>query len=232
MSRTAIAVWQGSVSTTLDFAQALVLVDVVEGTVAGRRDMRIESAPPQAVARQLEEASVSAVICGAISVPLMSALRARGIRVIPFIHGRIEDVIRACLEGNLTAESFLMAGCRILQHRQACCAREKAGPRSGAAAGALPILQREVNMRIAIPMTAGRLSPHFGHCEQFALLDVDQASKKIVGKLELQSPEHQPGLLPRWLTEKGATLIIAGGIGAMRTAGRPSSPEPSQSWQA
>jgi predicted Fe-Mo cluster-binding NifX family protein len=69
-------------------------------------------------------------------------------------------------------------------------------------------------MRIAIPMAAGRLSQHFGHCERFALLDVDQATKKIVSKQELESPEHQPGLLPRWLAEKGATLIIAGGMGA------------------
>ncbi len=69
-------------------------------------------------------------------------------------------------------------------------------------------------MRIAIPMAAGRLSQHFGHCERFALLDVDQAAKKILSKQELESPEHQPGLLPRWLAEKGATLIIAGGMGA------------------
>jgi predicted Fe-Mo cluster-binding NifX family protein len=72
---------------------------------------------------------------------------------------------------------------------------------------------QEVNMRIAIPMVSGRLSQHFGHCERFALLDVDQVAKTILGKQELESPEHQPGLLPRWLAEKGATLIIAGGMG-------------------
>jgi ATP-binding protein involved in chromosome partitioning len=73
---------------------------------------------------------------------------------------------------------------------------------------------KERNMRIAIPMAAGRLSQHFGHCQGFALLDVDQAAKTILSKQELESPEHQPGLLPRWLAEKGATLIIAGGMGA------------------
>jgi predicted Fe-Mo cluster-binding NifX family protein len=29
-------------------------------------------------------------------------------------------------------------------------------------------------MRIAIPMAGGTLCPHFGHCEQFAIVDVDQ----------------------------------------------------------
>jgi ATP-binding protein involved in chromosome partitioning len=77
-----------------------------------------------------------------------------------------------------------------------------------------PDEHKEGNMRIAIPMAGGRLSQHFGHCERFALIDVDQEAKRIVGKEELEAPEHQPGLLPRWLAQKGATLIIAGGMGA------------------
>ncbi len=68
-------------------------------------------------------------------------------------------------------------------------------------------------MRIAIPIAAGKLSQHFGHGERFALIDVGQATGKILGKQELESPEHQPGLPPRWLAEKGATLVIAGGMG-------------------
>ena len=28
------------------------------------------------------------------------------------------------------------------------------------------------------------------------------------------SPPHQPGLLPAWLAEKGAEVILAGGIGS------------------
>ena len=32
---------------------------------------------------------------------------------------------------------------------------------------------------IAMPVAGGRLCMHFGHCEQFALLDVDTANKEI-----------------------------------------------------
>ena len=56
------------------------------------------------------------------------------------------------------------------------------------------------------------MSPHFGHCEQFALIDVDE-KKKIIGKSLSHSPEHQPGLLPVWLAEKGVEFVIAGGMG-------------------
>lgn len=68
-------------------------------------------------------------------------------------------------------------------------------------------------MKIAIPITGGVLSAHFGHCETFALIDVDPKTKKILGRQDLESPPHQPGLLPSWLKEQGAELIIAGGMG-------------------
>ena len=69
-------------------------------------------------------------------------------------------------------------------------------------------------MRIAIPISDGRLSPHFGHCQKFALLDVDLAARQTTAATEVPAPEHQPGLLPPWLKERGVDLVIAGGMGA------------------
>ena len=68
-------------------------------------------------------------------------------------------------------------------------------------------------MKIAIPLAAGQLSMHFGHCETFALIDVDDNTKEVSKMTTLQPPAHQPGVLPRWLHEQGATVIIAGGMG-------------------
>ncbi|MGA1791786.1 MAG: P-loop NTPase, partial [bacterium] len=70
------------------------------------------------------------------------------------------------------------------------------------------------SMRIAIPIADGKLAMHFGHCEQFALLDVDPATKKILKQDLLEAPEHQPGLLPEWLKERGADVILSGGMGS------------------
>jgi len=69
-------------------------------------------------------------------------------------------------------------------------------------------------MRYAIPLSGGVVSPHFGHCEQFALIDVDEESKKIIGKELVPSPGHQPGLLPEWLADQGVAIVIAGGMGS------------------
>ena len=66
---------------------------------------------------------------------------------------------------------------------------------------------------IAIPVAGGQLCMHFGHCEQFALLDVDTTDKGIKNIRHLDPPPHEPGVLPRWLHEQGVSMIIAGGMG-------------------
>ena len=68
-------------------------------------------------------------------------------------------------------------------------------------------------MRFAIPLTDGRLCNHFGHCQQFALIDVDENNAIMPGMKLIDPPPHEPGVLPRWLSEQGANLIIAGGMG-------------------
>ncbi|MCJ7522387.1 MAG: NifB/NifX family molybdenum-iron cluster-binding protein [Dehalococcoidia bacterium] len=73
-------------------------------------------------------------------------------------------------------------------------------------------------MRYAIPVSDGKLTAHFGHCEQFALIDVDEATKSILHKELVSSPEHQPGLLPVWLAEEGVNAVIAGGMGSRAQA--------------
>jgi len=74
-------------------------------------------------------------------------------------------------------------------------------------------IQEVSTMRIAIPIVEGKLSLHFGHCQQFALVDVNPETKEIVNTGMSPAPNHQPGLLPKWLAEKGANMIIAGGMG-------------------
>ncbi len=71
---------------------------------------------------------------------------------------------------------------------------------------------------VAIPVAGGRLCMHFGHCEQFTLLEVDTEGKKILRSRRIDPPPHEPGLLPRWLHEQGVNLVIAGGMGGRAQA--------------
>lgn len=68
-------------------------------------------------------------------------------------------------------------------------------------------------MKIAVPLAEGKLCMHFGHCAMFALVDVDMEQRKITGRQDLTPPPHEPGVLPKWLAEQGANMILAGGMG-------------------
>lgn len=68
-------------------------------------------------------------------------------------------------------------------------------------------------MKIAIPITEGKLCMHFGHCEQFAIVNANEKTREITGQQLLTPPAHEPGVLPKWLHEQGVNVIIAGGMG-------------------
>jgi ATP-binding protein involved in chromosome partitioning len=67
------------------------------------------------------------------------------------------------------------------------------------------------NLKVAVPLAEGVLCNHFGHCEQFAVIQVQEG---LMGEKEFHTPPpHEPGVLPRWLGDLGVNLIIAGGMG-------------------
>ncbi|MDD2525161.1 MAG: NifB/NifX family molybdenum-iron cluster-binding protein [Bacteroidales bacterium] len=65
--------------------------------------------------------------------------------------------------------------------------------------------------RIAIPVEYGRLCTHFGHCKFFYIASVNE--KSVISEEIIKPPKHEPGLYPAWVSEKGATIVIAGGMG-------------------
>lgn len=68
-------------------------------------------------------------------------------------------------------------------------------------------------MKIAIPLENRRLSGHFGHCEEFAFFTVNKETKEITEKEFIQAPPHKPGFIPKWLNDRGISVIIAGNMG-------------------
>lgn len=68
-------------------------------------------------------------------------------------------------------------------------------------------------MKIGIPAPNARLSAHFDDYEGFAILETDQRGEEVAGKSMYEAPQHKPGLLPHWLHEWGADVIIAGSMG-------------------
>jgi predicted Fe-Mo cluster-binding NifX family protein len=68
-------------------------------------------------------------------------------------------------------------------------------------------------MRIAIPLHQGKFSQHFGGAESFAFYSVDTADQTVTESQLDAPPEHGRGIFPMWLRKKGATVVLAGGMG-------------------
>ena len=66
-------------------------------------------------------------------------------------------------------------------------------------------------MKIAVPCMGDTVAQHFGHCENFKLFDTED--KKIISEENIPNPGHKPGFLPNFLADKGAKVVIAGGMG-------------------
>ena len=69
-------------------------------------------------------------------------------------------------------------------------------------------------MKIAIPTENGKLCSHFGHCESFTFADVDMHTKEIKN-IETKIPDEGISCQSAsWISEQGANVILAGGMGA------------------
>lgn len=68
-------------------------------------------------------------------------------------------------------------------------------------------------MKFAIPTYQEKLCAHFGHCEKFALIETD-GDGRVLSETYVDAPEHEVGLLPGWLSEKGVNVVLAGGMGS------------------
>ena len=66
-------------------------------------------------------------------------------------------------------------------------------------------------MKIAVSCNGSSIWAHFGHCENFMMFDVEDG--KIVSSESIPNPGHKPGFLPNFLADRGANVIISGGMG-------------------
>lgn len=106
----AITVWNDRISPLCDSARSLLLVDIQDGRVVQRRYARFpdESAFHQAEA--LQESGVNLLICGAITSSLANLIESSGIRIQPFVTGKVTQVLNAFLTGHLSSDQFRMPG--------------------------------------------------------------------------------------------------------------------------
>lgn len=116
MSKTikiAIPEWQGQVSTVFDFASKLVLIDIERQKKINRSEISLSEEPMSRRASKLKNLGVDVLICGAISRPLAFMIAGSGIEILPYVTGRIDEVLNAYMTGQLAEQRFSMPGCKM-----------------------------------------------------------------------------------------------------------------------
>jgi len=109
--KVAIPVYGDYVSNVFDFAHRLLLVDIENGRETQRREVELESRLLPQRAAQLKALGVDVLVCGAVSRLLASMVTQSGIEVLPFVTGRVDNVLGAYMTGQLVRPEFSMPGC-------------------------------------------------------------------------------------------------------------------------
>jgi predicted Fe-Mo cluster-binding NifX family protein len=107
----AIPIWNDRVSSAFDFAHRLLLVDIERGRETGRVEISLfpESIPEKA--NRLKKLGVEVLICGAISRCLALQVQACGVKVLPYVVGQVDKILKAYLTGELIQPQFALPGC-------------------------------------------------------------------------------------------------------------------------
>jgi predicted Fe-Mo cluster-binding NifX family protein len=95
----------------MDVAGTVCIVETAGAGAPERKLLALPADHPSGIALFLREMRVDALVCGAISNGLLLLLNAQGIKVMPFVAGDLETVIRAWFEGRLPDSTLLMPGC-------------------------------------------------------------------------------------------------------------------------
>ncbi len=107
----AIPIWEDCVSNVFDFAGKLLLVEIENGKEISRSEVLLESQSLSQRVGKLKSLEVDVVVCGAISRILANMVTASGIQLLPYVTGRVDDVLQAYLTGQLVKPEFSMPGC-------------------------------------------------------------------------------------------------------------------------
>ena len=106
----ALPVWKNNVSTVLDFATRLLLVELEDGVEIQRCEIDFTEQSILERAVKLRQLGVNVVICGAISKILACMLINSGIDVLPFVTGSTEQILMAYKNGELNLSQYVLHG--------------------------------------------------------------------------------------------------------------------------
>jgi len=115
--KVALTVWDGRISPVFDVCREALVLDIDHGDIVATAKMDLDTASPLQRIERLVDRGVEKLICGAISEDVHAEAAPRGLKVIGFVAGEIEEVVQAFVSGGLPSPKLSMPGCRGRRRR-------------------------------------------------------------------------------------------------------------------
>ena len=109
--RVAVPQYGARIAPVFDVARQLAIFEIENNEIVAEEKVPVGTIYMPARVSMLVDAGVDAVICGAISMPLLQMIEAAGIRVFPNIVGNVKRVVRAYAQGRPLSPTFVAPGC-------------------------------------------------------------------------------------------------------------------------
>ena len=115
--KVAVTVWENRISPLFDATRTLLIADIDNRVLTEKHLVPFDCISPFARAATLEELGVRTLICGGVSDFFAKLIEARNIQIIPFVAGRVDEVLDAYLRDALCQKRFRMPGCGHGQYK-------------------------------------------------------------------------------------------------------------------
>jgi len=115
--RIAIPTWENRVSPVFDTARHLLIVDVRDNAEVARKQQVLRPMPQRERIELLNRLGINYLICGAITRQLCDGLQNSGVRIIPYVCGDVETILKNFLSGQNIESKFAMPGRKRQRYR-------------------------------------------------------------------------------------------------------------------
>ena len=115
--KVALTVWEGRISPVFDVCREALVLEIEGGKVVSTSRETFDNPSPLLKVDRLAAIGIETLVCGAITRPLHRELTTRGVKVLGFVAGEIDEVVRALVSGSLPDPVLSMPGCCGRQNR-------------------------------------------------------------------------------------------------------------------
>jgi len=209
MMRVALPLFGEDISPRFCFAREMIVIERHGQQEVSRRRVQLNDASWPERFSVLEEHRIDVLLCGGFPRRYLPYASRAGVRVIVGLAGRVEQVAEAFFAGRI--EDWIVGPCHGQREQEDMDHND-----TDVVARKENMIEKQVVM-VAVDGQGGldaMVSAHFGHCAGFVLAEVERGV--IRASREVQNPHaqnHQPGMLPRFVQELGANVLLAGGMG-------------------